>query len=239
MPNGLSVVTILRLCFSLATQVPADVVVTDLFAGIDIERLRQSSPIDVLLFNPPYVVTPSAEIPQGPLQLCDGQSILQEGSSVLTEPTAKREGTRSNVADDDESERLLAATWAGGRLGREVTDRLLPLLPVRWRLGFASGRLCSSRDFGFTWSVLSLYDLLNSGSRKYCRTCNRYFYPLFFGGSCSASPETELENLQHIFFKIRWARLPFPDKVPLQNTGKDPQVPNRIFHKVLNVFEDY
>eukprot|EP00057_Strongylocentrotus_purpuratus_P004579 XP_003728994.1 PREDICTED: hemK methyltransferase family member 2 [Strongylocentrotus purpuratus] len=53
-----------------------------------LERRLQGS-VDILIFNPPYVVTPSEEI-------------------------------KSNGIE---------ASWAGGADGREVTDRLLPLIP--------------------------------------------------------------------------------------------------------------
>eukprot|EP01134_Creolimax_fragrantissima_P003349 CFRG3349T1 len=70
----------------LANGVPIEVIRTDLVDGL-LDRLRGQ--VDVLLFNPPYVPTPSDEV-----------------GSVGIE-----------------------ASWAGGVDGREVTDRLLPLIP--------------------------------------------------------------------------------------------------------------
>ncbi|RKP07955.1 S-adenosyl-L-methionine-dependent methyltransferase [Thamnocephalis sphaerospora] len=62
-------------------QASLEPVRTDLVSG-----LRLQGRVDVLVFNPPYVPTPSEEV------ACDG----------------------------------IAAAWAGGIDGREVTDRLLP-----------------------------------------------------------------------------------------------------------------
>ena len=59
---------------------------TDLVHGLE----RVFGSVDLLIFNPPYVVTPPEEV-----------------------------GSQS-----------IEAAWAGGIDGRQVTDRLLPLIPV-------------------------------------------------------------------------------------------------------------
>ncbi|XP_070642159.1 methyltransferase N6AMT1 isoform X7 [Bos indicus] len=61
-------------------------IITDLVKGL-LPRLKES--VDLLVFNPPYVVTPPEEV-----------------------------GSRG-----------IQAAWAGGRNGREVIDRFLPLAP--------------------------------------------------------------------------------------------------------------
>ncbi|KAL4218152.1 HemK methyltransferase member 2 [Mactra antiquata] len=70
----------------LQNGISLEPVLTDLVNGLG-ERLKSN--VDVLLFNPPYVVTPSEEV----------------GSHGIE------------------------ASWAGGKCGREVIDRVLPLVP--------------------------------------------------------------------------------------------------------------
>ncbi len=67
-------------------KVDVNPIVTDLVSGL-LPRLQNK--VDLLIFNPPYVVTVSEEV-----------------------------GSHS-----------IEASWAGGTDGREVTDRLLPLIP--------------------------------------------------------------------------------------------------------------
>ncbi|KAF4025919.1 hypothetical protein G4228_018070 [Cervus hanglu yarkandensis] len=67
-------------------QVHIQPIITDLVKGL-LPRLKEK--VDLLVFNPPYVVTPPEEV-----------------------------GSRG-----------IQAAWAGGRSGREVIDRFLPLAP--------------------------------------------------------------------------------------------------------------
>ncbi|XP_067116506.1 methyltransferase N6AMT1 isoform X1 [Osmerus mordax] len=71
---------------SLCNKVCLQPVITDL---VDTLLPRLSGKVDVLLFNPPYVVTPPEEV-----------------------------GSRG-----------IEAAWAGGERGREVMDRVFPLVP--------------------------------------------------------------------------------------------------------------
>ncbi|RMC01726.1 hypothetical protein DUI87_21742 [Hirundo rustica rustica] len=71
---------------ALLNNVHLQPVITDLVKGLS---PRLNGKVDLLLFNPPYVVTPSEEV--------------------------KSHG--------------IEASWAGGKQGREVMDRVFPLVP--------------------------------------------------------------------------------------------------------------
>uniref|UniRef100_A0A8D2PQ94 Methyltransferase HEMK2 n=1 Tax=Zosterops lateralis melanops TaxID=1220523 RepID=A0A8D2PQ94_ZOSLA len=71
---------------ALLNNVHLEPVITDLVKGLS---PRLNGKVDLLLFNPPYVVTPSEEV--------------------------KSHG--------------IEASWAGGKQGREVMDRVFPLVP--------------------------------------------------------------------------------------------------------------
>ena len=84
--NASAVRTALRT--AIQNGVNLETVQTDLVSGLLPRLLKQ---VDVLLFNPPYVVTPSEDI-----KLCESDP--------------------------------LPVSWAGGNRGREVMDRLFPLV---------------------------------------------------------------------------------------------------------------
>ncbi|KAJ9083784.1 HemK methyltransferase member 2, variant 2 [Entomophthora muscae] len=81
-------------------QLSGDIIQCDLVGPL---MARLSGKIDILLFNPPYVPTESDEVYKG------GQLEQDTSGGVCKE--------------------AIAASWAGGIDGREVIDRLLPLLP--------------------------------------------------------------------------------------------------------------
>ncbi|OBT45350.1 hypothetical protein VE00_04047 [Pseudogymnoascus sp. WSF 3629] len=90
----------------------------------DLTSAVKAGSVDVLVFNPPYVPTP--DVP-----------VLQDGDGDAEAP-ADRE-----VAYERES-RLLALSYAGGRDGMEVTDRLLAEIPrVLSQRGSAFVLLCA------------------------------------------------------------------------------------------------
>jgi release factor glutamine methyltransferase len=62
---------------------------------------RLAGAVDVLAWNPPYVPTPADEVPRVGDYLAD--------AGLVTDP--------------------LPAAWAGGERGRDVIDRVLPLIP--------------------------------------------------------------------------------------------------------------
>ncbi|XP_010188754.1 PREDICTED: hemK methyltransferase family member 2 [Mesitornis unicolor] len=72
---------------ALLNNVHLQPIITDLVKGLS---PRLNGKIDLLLFNPPYVVTPSEEVESHGIE----------------------------------------ASWAGGKKGREVMDRVFPLVPV-------------------------------------------------------------------------------------------------------------
>ena len=80
--------------------------------GAVLPRVRGS--VDVLIFNPPYVPTPAHEVPSAGAAAAAAAAVAA-GATV---------GGGAGAPGD-----MLAAAWAGGARGREVIDRLLPLLP--------------------------------------------------------------------------------------------------------------
>jgi len=82
----------------------ADVIVSNLLGPV---QARLQGAVDILIFNPPYVPTPSSEV---------------------VDPDEKKGG--GEEAARDSSIGMLSAAWAGGSRGREVLDKLLPVVPT-------------------------------------------------------------------------------------------------------------
>ncbi|KAL2142269.1 hypothetical protein VTI28DRAFT_1406 [Corynascus sepedonium] len=92
----------------------------------DLATAVRAGTVDVLVFNPPYVPTPELP-PTAPIQ--------QDGA---------QKGQSSATAAYEEDSRLLALSYAGGKDGMEVTDRLIEALPeVLSNLGVAYLLLCA------------------------------------------------------------------------------------------------
>lgn len=107
--------------------------------------------VDVLIFNPPYV--PTEELPAQ-----DAERLGSEGEEALG-PSARFE--RDSY--------LLSLSYAGGKDGMEITDRLIEALPgAMSKRGCAYILLCAGnkpekvktriRQFGPEWRVLTVGD---------------------------------------------------------------------------------
>ncbi|KAK2609790.1 hypothetical protein N8I77_003273 [Diaporthe amygdali] len=116
---------------------------------------------DVLVFNPPYV--PTDELPaQDDVRLLGGAGNQGEGGE-------DEERSMSASARFDRDSYLLSLSYAGGRDGMEITDRLIAGLPdVLSARGCAYLLLCAGnkpeevkariRGFGPAWRVLTVGD---------------------------------------------------------------------------------
>lgn len=112
--------------------------------------LRQGQ-VDVLIFNPPYV--PTEELP-----VQDERLAVEEGQSTM-----------SASARFERDSYLLSLSYAGGKDGMEITDKLIDALPgVLSARGCAYILLCAGNKpdevkarvtgFGSAWKVLTVGD---------------------------------------------------------------------------------
>ncbi|KAF3769187.1 hypothetical protein M406DRAFT_327589 [Cryphonectria parasitica EP155] len=114
----------------------------------------RSGLVDVLIFNPPYV--PTEEVPVQDERLAVGGE--GEGEAALT-----------SSARFDRDSYLLSLSYAGGKDGMEITDRLIDALPEALSArGIAYILLCAGnkpdevktriQEFGPEWRVLTVGD---------------------------------------------------------------------------------
>jgi methylase of polypeptide subunit release factors len=111
-----------------------DVVLTNLVAAVH-EQLHHK--VDVLIFNPPYVPTPSEEI--GRLACCFCTKLVIGNTSRLVIRYVWDRARRFLVSQNKSDVCLLTytagsgieASWAGGVDGREVIDVFLPYIEVK------------------------------------------------------------------------------------------------------------
>ncbi|KAL2153907.1 hypothetical protein VTH82DRAFT_2583 [Thermothelomyces myriococcoides] len=82
----------------------------------DLATAVRPGTVDVLVFNPPYVPTPELPVPP----------VAHQTAAAATTTTTTTNTASSSFEEDS---RLLALSYAGGRDGMEVTDRLIAVLP--------------------------------------------------------------------------------------------------------------
>lgn len=122
-----------------------------------VASLRPGS-ADVLVFNPPYV--PTDDLPAQDHERLTAQGAVDAGTDG---------GTMTASARFDRDSYLLSLSYAGGRDGMEITDRLIEALPGALSArGCAYLLLCAGnkpedvkariRGFGPTWRVLTVGD---------------------------------------------------------------------------------
>jgi release factor glutamine methyltransferase len=131
-----------------------DVVQCDL---LDALRARLRGAVDLLLFNPPYVPTPSHEVPpRGAFAVAAAAAAAAEASEEEGRAAA---GALPAPAPAEAALDTLPAAWAGGENGREVIDRALPLLQELLRRPAAGGGDAGDAgDAGGTAYLLLLED---------------------------------------------------------------------------------
>jgi len=124
----------------------------------DLVALLRPGSADVLIFNPPYV--PTDELPAQ-----DHARLAATGDGEV----GTDEGRMSASARFDRDSYLLSLSYAGGRDGMEITDRLIEALPGALSArGCAYLLLCAGnkpeevkariRGFGPAWRVLTVGD---------------------------------------------------------------------------------